>query len=115
MSNLCSPTRLPPIPTNEDDDVARERRKIHNADRATLVQYAVVLEDVTKYYMKCFRNYLAVNRLCLGVKDYECFGLLGVNGAGKTTTFRMMTGDTRISYGKVSIGGFNVNKDLKKV
>lgn len=30
----------------------------------------------------------------------QCFGLLGVNGAGKTSTFRMLTGDTDITYGE---------------
>lgn len=30
----------------------------------------------------------------------QCFGLLGVNGAGKTSTFRMLTGDTAITYGE---------------
>lgn len=31
---------------------------------------------------------------------FQCFGLLGVNGAGKTSTFRMLTGDTTITYGQ---------------
>ncbi len=38
-------------------------------------------------------RHLAVDRLCLGVPQGECFGLLGVNGAGKTSTFKMLTGD----------------------
>lgn len=33
----------------------------------------------------------------------QCFGLLGVNGAGKTSTFRMLTGDTTITYGNAFI------------
>lgn len=53
--------------------------------------------------------------MCLGVKKYECFGLLGVNGAGKTTTFKMMTGDTKISYGEAWVNGISLKNDLKKV
>jgi len=39
-------------------------------------------------------NYkVAVDRMSFGVKNGECFGLLGVNGAGKTTTFKMLCGE----------------------
>lgn len=101
----------PYVSADEDNDVSDERRKIHNASKAMLDEYMLVLKDVTKYYKK----FLAVNGLCLGVKQYECFGLLGVNGAGKTTTFKMMTGDTKISYGEAWVNGVSIKKDLKKV
>lgn len=48
---------------------------------------------------------LAVDRLCLGVRPGECFGLLGVNGAGKTSTFKMLTGDECTSGGEAFIDG----------
>lgn len=48
---------------------------------------------------------LAVDRLCLGVRPGECFGLLGVNGAGKTTTFKMLTGDECTTGGEAFING----------
>ena len=48
---------------------------------------------------------LAVDRLCLGVRPGECFGLLGVNGAGKTTPFKMLTGDESTTGGEAFIGG----------
>uniref|UniRef100_A0A672R3J8 ATP binding cassette subfamily A member 2 n=1 Tax=Sinocyclocheilus grahami TaxID=75366 RepID=A0A672R3J8_SINGR len=48
---------------------------------------------------------LAVDRLCLGVRPGECFGLLGVNGAGKTTTFKMLTGDESTTVGEAFIQG----------
>jgi ABC-type multidrug transport system ATPase subunit len=34
-----------------------------------------------------------VDKISLGIKKGDVFGLLGVNGAGKTTTFKMLTGD----------------------
>lgn len=42
----------------------------------------------------------AVQGLSFGVKQGECFGLLGINGAGKTTSFRMLTGDETPTSGK---------------
>lgn len=48
---------------------------------------------------------LAVDRLCVGVRPGECFGLLGVNGAGKTTTFKMLTGDESTTGGEAFING----------
>lgn len=99
----------PPVPIiDEDSDVTAEKEKIR---RENLSGYTLVLKDLTKYYKK----FLAVNGLCLGVKPYECFGLLGINGAGKTTTFKMMTGDVKISYGDGYVNGFSLKTDLKKV
>lgn len=66
---------------------------------------------MTKYYGK----FLAVNKLCLGVKKGECFGLLGVNGAGKTTTFKMMTGDEKISAGEGYVSGLSLKSSMKDV
>ncbi|EFA12134.2 ATP-binding cassette sub-family A member 3-like Protein [Tribolium castaneum] len=63
----------------EDQDVLDEKIKIRNSPESKLLkEYDLLLKDLTKYY----RTFLAVNGLCLGVKQYECFGLLGINGAG---------------------------------
>lgn len=40
------------------------------------------------------------------IHSLQCFGLLGVNGAGKTSTFRMLTGDTTITYGDAFLDGY---------
>ena len=94
-----------------DSDVQEEINKIRNTPNAILNNnYTLFLRDVTKYY----QNFLAVNGVCLGVKPYECFGLLGVNGAGKTTTFKMMVGDESISWGDVWINGLNIQTQQKK-
>ncbi|GJQ88078.1 hypothetical protein Trydic_g13091 [Trypoxylus dichotomus] len=94
----------------DDSDVLEEKRRIHSGEiRPT--NYEVVLKDLTKQYGDLF----AVNQVCLGIKSYECFGLLGVNGAGKTTMFRMMTGDTVISYGDAWICNYNLKTHMKEV
>ncbi len=65
--------------------------------------------------MKYYGNFLAVDKLNLGIPQGECFGLLGVNGAGKTTTFKMMTGDHPISSGSAYLMGYNVTTDIRQV
>ncbi len=52
----------------------------------------------------------AVDNLSFGIPARECFGLLGTNGAGKTTTFRMLTGDTPMTSGYVTINGLDLSK-----
>lgn len=58
---------------------------------------------------------LAVDRLCLGVRPGECFGLLGVNGAGKTTTFKMLTGDESTTGGEAFIEGHRLVSELFEI
>ncbi|XP_045462662.1 phospholipid-transporting ATPase ABCA3-like isoform X2 [Harmonia axyridis] len=96
----------------EDSDVADEKERIRNCSELQLRQnHALVLKDVTRYYGR----FLAVNGLCLGIKESECFGLLGINGAGKTTTFMMLTGDVKMTYGKAWVRGLSINSQLKQV
>ncbi|KFM77692.1 ATP-binding cassette sub-family A member 2, partial [Stegodyphus mimosarum] len=61
------------------------------------------------------KKLIAVNKLCLGVPEGECLGLLGVNGAGKSTTFKMLTGDTNVTAGDAFLNGFSIRRDLQKV
>ncbi|XP_044269819.1 phospholipid-transporting ATPase ABCA3-like [Tribolium madens] len=98
--------------SHEDQDVLEEKNKIRSTPESKLLkEYTLLLKDLTKYY----KSFLAVNGLCLGIKQYECFGLLGINGAGKTTTFKMITGDIKITFGDVWIRGFSVKSNLEDV
>lgn len=63
----------------------------------------VTLLDPQVYKSRKMGRILAVDRLCLGVRPGECFGLLGVNGAGKTSTFKMLTGDECTTGGEAFI------------
>lgn len=59
---------------NEDSDVADHKKHIRSISDAEIkTNYILAIKDLTKYY----KNFLAVNGLCLGVRKYECFGLLG--------------------------------------
>ncbi|KAK5642701.1 hypothetical protein RI129_008868 [Pyrocoelia pectoralis] len=101
----------PPLVENEDNDVIREKEKIQNMSINDIKKYNLVLQNVTKYY----KNFLAVNKICLAVNRYECFGLLGVNGAGKTSTFKMMTGDVKISEGDAWVNGLSLKTKMKDI
>jgi len=107
-----------------DDDVEAEQRRINGdasydniegdlGNKATTVN---VVEDVLKvsHLQKKFKRLQAVNDLSFGVKNGECFGLLGINGAGKTTTFRMLTGDEIPSKGSASLLGISLGRSRRK-
>uniref|UniRef100_A0A3B4U468 ATP-binding cassette sub-family A member 2 n=1 Tax=Seriola dumerili TaxID=41447 RepID=A0A3B4U468_SERDU len=113
---LRKPLRVPVScqPIDDDDvDVACERRRVLRGDADNDM---LKIENLTKVYKsRKMGRILAVDRLCLGVRPGECFGLLGVNGAGKTTTFKMLTGDECTTGGEAFINGNSILKDLLHV
>ncbi|XP_053684912.1 phospholipid-transporting ATPase ABCA3-like [Sabethes cyaneus] len=94
-----------------DSDVLAEKLRIEKMTEAERTETNLVAHQMTKYY----NRFLAVNQLSVGIKSYECFGLLGANGAGKTTTFKMLSGDETISFGNAWIKGNSLKSHLKKV
>ncbi|BES89471.1 ATP-Hypothetical protein cassette sub-family A ABC1 member [Nesidiocoris tenuis] len=86
----------------DEEDVALERKRVHNQPNDLLV-----IKDLSKKYRR--KATPSVNKICVGVKRGECFGLLGLNGAGKTTTFKMLTGETRPTGGEATVGGFSIH------
>ncbi|RVE68758.1 hypothetical protein OJAV_G00094540 [Oryzias javanicus] len=113
---LRKPPRVPVScqPIDDDDvDVASERQRVLRGDADGDM---LKIENMTKVYKsRKMGRILAVDRLCLGVRPGECFGLLGVNGAGKTTTFKMLTGDECTTGGEAFINGHSILKDLLRV
>ncbi|MFF2908208.1 ABC transporter ATP-binding protein [Paenibacillus sp. NPDC057934] len=55
-----------------------------------------------------------IDDVTFDVREGEIFGFLGPNGAGKTTTIRMLVDLIRPSEGKITVCGYNVNKDPEK-
>ncbi|XP_074490769.1 phospholipid-transporting ATPase ABCA1 isoform X1 [Sebastes fasciatus] len=100
---------MPPLGP-EDEDVARERQRVISGKAQSDI---LTMTDLSKVY-KAGRK-PAVDRLCLGIPRGECFGLLGVNGAGKTSTFRMLTGDTAITYGEAFLNQHSVLTEMERV
>uniref|UniRef100_A0A4W6D9N4 ATP-binding cassette, sub-family A (ABC1), member 7 n=1 Tax=Lates calcarifer TaxID=8187 RepID=A0A4W6D9N4_LATCA len=70
-------------------------------------------------WMMVYRSSKLVTRqettLYVVVSVCQCFGLLGVNGAGKTSTFRMLTGDTPITYGEAFLNHYSVLTEMERV
>jgi ABC-2 type transport system ATP-binding protein len=64
---------------------------------------------------KNFGAVQAVRQLDLTVPRGELFCFLGPNGAGKTTTIKLLCGLLKPSSGRMSIGGFNVEKNPSRV
>ncbi|XP_034035958.1 phospholipid-transporting ATPase ABCA1 [Thalassophryne amazonica] len=100
---------MPPLGP-EDDDIARERKRVKSGKAQSDILTVMDLSKVYKVGRKP-----AVDRLCLGIPRGECFGLLGVNGAGKTSTFRMLTGDTPITYGEAFLQHHSVLTEMERV
>ncbi|XP_032334844.1 ATP-binding cassette sub-family A member 2 isoform X4 [Camelus ferus] len=112
---LRQPQRMPVStkPVEDDVDVASERQRVLRGDADNDM---VKIENLTKVYKsRKIGRILAVDRLCLGVRPGECFGLLGVNGAGKTSTFKMLTGDESTTGGEAFVNGHSVLKELLQV
>jgi ABC-2 type transport system ATP-binding protein len=72
---------------------------------------AVSLEEVYKVYNKV----PVVNDLSFEIQAGEMFGLLGPNGAGKSTTIRMLITLTRPTQGRITVAGYDVNRDRDRV
>ncbi|NXK47809.1 ABCA4 protein, partial [Chauna torquata] len=108
-SSWFAETATSPV-IDEDEDVAEERKRIMNGGNKTDI---LELQELTKIYAG--RHKPAVDRLCVGIRPGECFGLLGVNGAGKTTTFKMLTGDTDVTSGDAVVAGNSILTHISNV
>ena len=101
----------------EDEDVARERFRILQANEEDLLESEVlVMRELRKVYPGSRGlGVVAVDRTTMGIVGGECFGLLGINGAGKTTTFKMLTGDEAVTSGEAFVDGFSIKYNLRQV
>jgi ABC-type multidrug transport system ATPase subunit len=102
-----------------DDDVEKERTRVVAGNSSEVAAAAIVMRNLVKSYESVSHgrrvSKRAVNELCLAVQTNEIFGLLGPNGAGKTTTISMLTGLERPSGGSATIGGFDVETQIRLV
>ncbi len=71
----------------------------------------IQVEHVTKKFGK---EFTAVNDLTFTINKGEIVGFVGQNGAGKTTTIKMLTGILKPTEGKISIHGYDMQKEALK-
>ncbi|UJR15712.1 hypothetical protein I4U23_002647 [Adineta vaga] len=101
--------------TNEDEDVRIERERIY-MDRNNTTNDVLRMVDLVKIYGGVVgKQFTAVKQTCVGVKQGECFGLLGINGSGKSTTFKMLTGEISMTDGDAYVNNYSVIKQLDHV
>jgi ABC-2 type transport system ATP-binding protein len=78
------------------------------------VQEAIIhINDVNKTYRG--NNTPAVCHFSIDVVQGEIFGLLGPNGAGKSTLLNILSGLLPFDSGDISIGGFNLLKQIAEI
>lgn len=63
---------------------------------------------------KCYADKEVLKGLNFNIGFGEIVGLLGLNGAGKSTTMNILTGYLSPTDGKVTIDGFDIQKDPLK-
>lgn len=73
--------------------------------------FIIEVENLTKEY----KEFKALDKLSLYVRENIIFGLLGPNGAGKTTTIRILSTLLLPTSGKVKIMGYDIYKDIRKI
>jgi lipooligosaccharide transport system ATP-binding protein len=64
---------------------------------------------------KLYGERVAVDGIDFEVARGEAFGLLGPNGAGKSTTMRMVACRAPLSAGTLSVEGFDVRRDARRI
>jgi len=73
----------------------------------------ITVQNLTKRYKGAHKP--AVDDISFSVGKGEFFAFLGANGAGKTTTISILTTTLSKTSGEVKIGGFDIEKEARKV
>lgn len=70
----------------------------------------LILDDLTKKY----GSETAVDNVSLRIRRGTFFGLLGQNGAGKSSIIHCIMGIAKITSGKITVDGTDVEREYKK-
>src|SRR6478609_1978238 len=70
----------------------------------------IAVSGLGKTYASGFQ---ALKTVDLEIRRGEIFALLGPNGAGKTTLISIVCGIVNLSEGRVTVGGYDINRDYR--
>lgn len=76
-----------------------------------MLNYGIEVVDLEKNY----DHVLAVKNLNIKIPKGHLFVFLGPNGAGKTTTIKMLAGLLKPTKGKITIAGYDIERNLIEV
>ncbi|CAJ0597047.1 unnamed protein product [Cylicocyclus nassatus] len=99
---FCRKTYVEKSNIPDSEDVIQEREHVQN--NASL--FTLTVQNLTKYY----GSNCALKGVTFGVRNEDCFGLIGPSGAGKTSAFAIITGSRFANNGSVHIGEQYVNR-----
>lgn len=77
-------------------------------------------EEMEKTILKCenlnkkFGKKQILNNVSLEIQEGDILGFIGPNGAGKTSTIKLILGLQSITEGKVTINGYDIEKEFTK-
>ena len=105
----------------KDDDVKAEEEYVKTSN-----EISIKVQNLRKVYSietnsgfckkgKNISYKVAVKDVTFGVKQGDCFCLLGTNGAGKTSCFKMLSGELLSTKGSAYIKGYDVVTELPKI
>lgn len=77
------------------------------------MENVIQVDNLVKQYKKSEKP--AVNDISFHVGEGEFFAFLGPNGAGKTTTISILTTILSKSRGTISIAGYDMDREAKKI
>ncbi|MFA6825341.1 MAG: ATP-binding cassette domain-containing protein, partial [Bacteroidales bacterium] len=72
---------------------------------------SIIANNISKSY----KGKTVLKDISFDVDKGELFGVIGPDGAGKTTLFRILTTLILAEKGEVSVEGYDVVKDYKKI
>jgi ATP-binding cassette subfamily A (ABC1) protein 3 len=112
-------------PASEPADVLAERNRVEGTLRDGAEDPIAVI-NLHKHYLRAGKSdhssslanasnlftdiTVALDRLTFGVRERECFGLLGENGAGKTSCLSILAGSESADGGEALLDGHSVVK-----
>lgn len=74
------------------------------------MEHILNIENVTK----SFGNKKILKNVSFSINSGDILAFIGPNGSGKTTTVKLILGLQTIDKGKISINGYDINKNYKK-